>query len=531
MAAIKLVVVSGPNRGATYFLEEGENSVGRAPENQVVLASTQVSKKHFSITYQARKAELKDLGSSNGTFVNGVLTKKKLLQNRDRISAGPFVMEILLPEISARAATSPNMGGNVAPVQIDPGHFKLEDEQPKSLFGKYKKKFDDTFLPVLFDFYERIEFVNLILVMFAAYVILSLGFTVYPVLQRSREEVLRQAEHQAKHISSQLAFMNRKAILEEREGALITDFADSEVHVKEAIVANLEGRIMAPGSRLNESYQNPYFIKYKDILRKNNNFWGKTEVKRIPEKEEIHVFTPIMVLSKSKGINVPGAVATVVYSTANIALDSGTIMSVYLEALLWSGLLGVIFLYLLVHVSHKPLEKLNDDMDKALKGEASSVEKKYKNEIIDQLIDTVNSALGRIPREQASAAGEVSSGADQERLIIDNMMRTTEFISSKMNKPFLILDPEMRVKMNNESFEELTGIRGAQGEVIDAVSRDESFPALLKEMADKALEAGNSGIEEDYDFNSGGYRILGLALSGVPGQPEAYLFLFQKQGD
>jgi PAS domain-containing protein len=529
MAAMKLVVVSGPNRGATYFIEDGETNLGRGADCQVVLASTQVSKKHCAIVYQNRKAELRDLGSSNGTFVNGVLAKKRLLQNHDRISLGPFVMEVLIPEIGARAAPNADFsaGGSV---NIDPGHFRLEDEQPKGIVGRYKKKFDDVFLPVLYDFYEKTEFVNLLVCMFAVYVILNLGFTVYPVLQRSREEVLRQAEHQALYISGQVAYLNRQAILEGKEGALITEFAESEVYVKEVTVVNLEGRIMAPGARLNESYQNPYFLKYRDLLQKTTSLWGKPRVIRIPDREEIVAFTPIMVLSKAKGINVPGAVSTVIYSTSSIALDSGTVGTVYLEALFWSGLLGIIFLYLLYHVQHKPLEYLIDDMDKVLKGDSVAVEKKYQNETVDRLIDTINSALGRIPKSGKQEEQPVDSGS-QERLIIDNLLRPLEFMTVMSIRPMLLLDPEARIKLVNPAFEELTGIRNAQGEVIDTVSRDESFPSLIKEMMENAVGAGNEGVKEEYDFSSGGFKIHALALAGLPGQIEGYIFLFEKQGD
>jgi hypothetical protein len=538
MALVKLMVVSGPNRGATYFLEDGESVLGRGAESQIVLASPQVSKRHCAIVCNGPKAEIRDLGSSNGTFVNGVLTKKKLLKNRDRISLGPFVLEALLPEAGVKVdfgaaslgAEGAAAGTVVPPVSIDPGHFKIEEE-PKGLFAKYKKKFDNVFLPVLYDFYERVEFPNLLAAMFGVFVIINLGFTVYPVLQRSREEVLRQAEHQAMYISNQLAFLNRQAITEGKEGGLLTEFAESEVYVKEAVIANLEGRIMAPGRQLNESFNNPHFLRYRDALQKSNALWGKPIVRRLPDTEEIIAFTPVMVMSKTKGFNVPAAVATVIYATDAIALDSGTIGTVYLEALFWSGLLGIVFLYLLYHVCHRPIEALNDDMDKVLKGEGMAVDKKYKNEVIDQLIDTVNSALSRIPRSDAAAGAEAAATGDQERLIIDNMMRSIEFLSMKAAPPMLLLDTELRVKLTNGPFEELTGIRNAHGEVIDTVSRDESFPALLKEMVEKSVNAGNEGVQEDYDFPAGSARIHAVALAGIPGRPESYLFLFEKQGD
>lgn len=531
----KLVVISGPNRGATYFLEDGETTLGRAPEANIVLASTQVSKKHFSLVCNHGKAELKDLGSSNGTFVNGVLTKRKLLQSHDKISVGPFVMEILLPEtmraapltgINAPAADAPMPG-----IEATAGQFKMEDEQPTSLVGKYWKKFDDTFLPVMYDFYEKMDYPTLMSLMFAVYVILSLGFAVYPVLQHSREEVMREAEHQAMYIAEQVGYLNRQAIVEGKEGVLVTDFAEKEAHVSEVVVANMEGRILAPGNKLNEAYNNVVFLKYKGLLEKNPKLWGITRIVRDTENDRIYAFSPVMVLSKTKGISVPGAISTVIYSTSQLALDPGTVSSVYLEALFWSAVVGVVFLYLLYKVTHQPLEKLSQDMDKVLKGDAETVEKKYKNDVVDNLIDNVNAALGRIPKADGSKKAEEEQAGDTETVIVNNMMRSIEYLAMNAKHPMLMIDTEGRVSHLSSSFEELTGIRGAHGEALESVSRDESFPALIKEMMGKSVDAGAEGVHEDYDFNAGTHKIHGYALSGLPGKVSAYLFLFEKLGD
>jgi hypothetical protein len=532
--SVKLLVISGPNRGATYFLEEGETTLGRGTEANVVLASTQVSKKHFALACAHGKAELKDLGSSNGTFVNGVLTKRKQLANHDRISVGPFVMEIILPEVArvnAFAAPAADLGGAALPgIEASGGQFKMEEEQPTSLVGKYWKKFDDVFLPVMYDFYEKMDYPTLMALMFSVYVILSLGFAVYPVLQHSREEVMREAEHQAMYISEQVGYINRQNIIEGKEGALMTDFAEKEEHVKEVVVANMEGRIMAPGNRLNEAYNNPRFLKYRQLLEKNQNLWGKTRVLRDTENDEIFAFTPVMVLSKTKGIQVPGAISTVVYSTSQLALDPGTVSSVYLEALFWSAVVGVIFLYLLYKVTHLPLVKLTEDMDRVLKGDAETVEKKYKNDVVDNLIDNVNAALSRIPKADGSKKEE-EAASDTEGVIINNLMRSIEYLAMNAKHPMMMVDGDVRVTHVSPSFEELTGMRGASGEMLDAVSRDESFPALIKEMIGKATDAGAEGVHEDYDFNSGTHKIHGYAISGLPGKVEGYLFLFELLGD
>src|SRR5688572_24324051 len=92
----KIVVISGPNRGTSYPLQAGEVIVGRQSSSSIALSSSKVSKQHCAIQVQGEDILLRDLGSSNGTFVNGVLTKAKKLKLGDRISIGEFVLEVVL---------------------------------------------------------------------------------------------------------------------------------------------------------------------------------------------------------------------------------------------------------------------------------------------------------------------------------------------------------------------------------------------------------------------------------------------------
>jgi pSer/pThr/pTyr-binding forkhead associated (FHA) protein len=62
--------------------------VGRRPESNIVLADPNVSRDHAEIRPQGDGFMLIDLGSTNGSKVNGVRVAQRLLQDGDEISFG-----------------------------------------------------------------------------------------------------------------------------------------------------------------------------------------------------------------------------------------------------------------------------------------------------------------------------------------------------------------------------------------------------------------------------------------------------------
>jgi hypothetical protein len=98
-AVYALKFVSGRYEGGVYPLRpDREVVIGRQSELDLVLAEDLVSRKHARITVRGGEVTLQDLGSTNGTFVNGERVKKVRLSEGDRILIGGSLMKLVLAE-------------------------------------------------------------------------------------------------------------------------------------------------------------------------------------------------------------------------------------------------------------------------------------------------------------------------------------------------------------------------------------------------------------------------------------------------
>jgi predicted component of type VI protein secretion system len=90
--AYQLVMKTGPAPGKIYSLENSEISVGREVGSDVFVNEVEVSRRHARLTLQAGNYVLEDLGSTNGTFVNGErLMGQRILRPGDSITLGENV--------------------------------------------------------------------------------------------------------------------------------------------------------------------------------------------------------------------------------------------------------------------------------------------------------------------------------------------------------------------------------------------------------------------------------------------------------
>ncbi len=85
-----LIVASGPRRGLYWSLDEGTTKVGRDPEDGIFLDDVTVSRHHAEFTVAGETLSVRDLGSTNGTYVNGSRAESAELISGDEVIIGRF---------------------------------------------------------------------------------------------------------------------------------------------------------------------------------------------------------------------------------------------------------------------------------------------------------------------------------------------------------------------------------------------------------------------------------------------------------
>jgi two-component system, cell cycle response regulator len=83
-----LVVLAGVSAGEMFKLQADKTVVGRGPTVGVRLNDEGVSREHCQFMREGEKIIVVDLGSTNGTFVNGIKVDRKELSDGDKIMVG-----------------------------------------------------------------------------------------------------------------------------------------------------------------------------------------------------------------------------------------------------------------------------------------------------------------------------------------------------------------------------------------------------------------------------------------------------------
>ena len=109
-----LTVIQGPDQGKAFDLNGETLIIGRDPACDVALRDPGISRHHARLELKGNRYVLKDAGSANGTFINGLRITESALQTGDQIRVGNTVLAMGLPP--AESAPVEHRG---LPIRVD----------------------------------------------------------------------------------------------------------------------------------------------------------------------------------------------------------------------------------------------------------------------------------------------------------------------------------------------------------------------------------------------------------------------------
>lgn len=114
----RLIVVAGPDLGLEWAFKQPEITIGRAGENDIDFSDIAVSRNHARLSREGNAFYLTDLGSDNGTLLNGVRVEHEALSSGDEIIVGARTLRFVElndapPTGAAHPVVEPEVGDPV----------------------------------------------------------------------------------------------------------------------------------------------------------------------------------------------------------------------------------------------------------------------------------------------------------------------------------------------------------------------------------------------------------------------------------
>ena len=109
----KLTITRPDSEPVVYELSQEYTHVGRAPNNEIPLPYPSISNRHCILIHSGPDIVLRDLNSSNGTYVNGEIISEVILRPGDTIQTGSVIMKfepgMKRPKLTAPEAAAPRV--------------------------------------------------------------------------------------------------------------------------------------------------------------------------------------------------------------------------------------------------------------------------------------------------------------------------------------------------------------------------------------------------------------------------------------
>ncbi len=518
----KLVAVGGKLRGKEFILNDGENTIGSssACDHQIQLDG--VSKKHLRITVNEDSVYTEDLGSSNGTIVNGKIIKVATITDGDKIALPNVILQLVYVRekvvVVKKKVLKAGEGDDDAYDDLD-----QPEPVPESLAAKPIWFFKNKVMPVVYSFNEQYEWAALVGILLFVFIAINITLTILPVLRDSKILLFKEIALRGKQYATEVDRFNNVYLRDKSLDQVYTGFLESDVAegVKSYKLFDVEGRVYRPVSELNTIVNDAFSVDALKFYRIERN--QDQEVIQDLGNNTIGIARAIKAHDKNLGRDVVVAIITIYFSPTSLAREASNNSKAYLESLITSGMVAIIFFGILYYMTTRPINEMRVQIERVLRGRQKELDSKSLFRELQPLRNTINSILTRIKELQNTETGQVEELEDDAPYI-----RTLKEFLTGAQGPVMILNSEKIIQNLNLEAEDLVGIResASAGQSILDTARDQGLAATIIDLCDQSANNDGSNQKETYEIGGKEIEINVAALIGRDRFAKGYYITF-----
>jgi len=515
----RLVAVGGKIRGQKFDLQEGDNIVGRGNDCDVQISVEGVSKQHFKVTVNGTKCFVQDLNSSNGTFINGKLIKRSTVENKDQLAVPNVIFQLVyVKEKIVRKEA------DFKEASVD---YSLENEErmPNDFLGKLKYQFKHKVMSVLYSFNEQYEWNVLLGILLFIFIGLTLIISIGPVLYKSdsaiRSEVKKRAAQYVNEVARYNAIHMSRGEFQKIDTKYLEDYAASEGLVSYELI-DMERRIVRPASKIDTYSNDEISISAMDHFKKGRKY-NELFYDLPPASSDLGIAKALMVHNNKTGGLEPVGIISMKFkpqSLQNLLVFSST---AYLEALVYSSIMGVFFFGFIYYLTLRPIEQIKKQTINARAKRIKELSSKLLFTELNPVREEINGLLQSLSQFDEDGDGDSMIEEDDDEYI-DTLFEISKGISCAS----IILNSDKVVRHSNEKAYDLIGIRedfAQDKDISEAIEKDGLADELIKICDESSANDGESASEE-YELAGENYLMYAKASLGKSRVARAYLITF-----
>ncbi len=514
-----LNILSGPQAGQSFPLDKPQLIIGRSLQADIVIESSQVSKKHAQLNIKNQGVYLTDLNSRNGTFVNGVQVHQQIIKESDKITLHDVVITITKQAMTVAPSSvdfaAPQSLGHLAvdsqalnysePIHDEPKENLIN---PMSASADYKDKLnnylDEVVLPGVYKLAEWFDFKWVLAGLLGSIIFLITVLSTFPAINLLKSSIEKESQRRALTIAKNLAEINKSTLAQGLHSSLQLNSAANEAGVLQALIINANGSVIAPSSKAGEHLDIPFIHTARQE--------GKTQVQQISHNE-IGAIVPMSFYNANTGNHSVAAYSFILYDMGSLAIDDGRTISLYIQVLFIALIVGSLLMFFVFKLFEYPFVNINAQLNEELKNPTGNIKLNYNLESAQKLISNINSSLSRSPNDSMS----LSSTSEYDRTYeINNVIQMIGFPA------LAITNPHQAIAAINASAAESIGLGPDNLGLTLEQLNDQALKLSLKDLLDQSSLNPGQMNQNELEISGANYEIM---MSSIYGKNDISYFI------